>query len=162
MSTFFTIGNVVAIGLCGIGTYILMATIHTVRKARAIRSWPVTTGRITTSDVHGKLSRVGSTYSPIHEPLIAYRYTAGDRKYTGHRISLVETNTSSRTLAESKSALYPSGAEVTVHYNPTFPQEAYLRVDGTILPTTAVMGVIGMALLGVGAMALLGIINLDI
>ena len=101
-----------------------------VRKARASRSWPVTTGRVLTSKVESQKGRMkGSTTTlTVYNPLVVYEYTVNEVRYQSQQIGVGDSfKAGEREDAKHKIAPYPVGASVQVFYDPTHPQQAVLE-----------------------------------
>jgi hypothetical protein len=110
--------------------------------ASASSSWPTTQSRITAS----RLDRTGSGSDTKYRPSVSYRYSVQGTDYTGKRIRAVSSYTS-RGKAESELARYPSGATVTVYYDPADPASSVL-VPGVT------MGIYLMLAVGVACLVL--------
>ncbi len=84
----------------------------------------------------------GSTYAPH----IEYEYQVGSQRFTGDRVTFGDR--SDRAYARSKVALYPAGANVTVHYDPSDPSSSVLETGRTSVTYAVPVG--GVLLIGVG------------
>jgi hypothetical protein len=161
MTEIVTIQNMVACGLCGGGLYLLTQLVRSMHEVRRIQTWPETTGLIIESGMCGKWSRIGWSFKFIwiEEPKVAYRYLVNGQEYIGHDIGPTAISTSSKRDAEEKIAPFPVGKDITVYYDPSKPQDSFLRKEAG-LAAFAAIGAFGMILLTVGILALFGVIHL--
>lgn len=97
-------------------------------EAEASKEWPSVMGVITASDLHTELSDGQKMYSAdIH-----YSYSVGNKEYYGEGITAVDGGTTSLKQAVKKELKkYPKGKEVTVYYDPEFPQSSVLETGGS-------------------------------
>jgi hypothetical protein len=92
---------------------------------QAAQSWPSTMGTVLMSSVQSK--RTGNSTS--FYPAVVYQYTVNGQSYQSQRIKAGEQFFNIRIIgdAEATVRLYPSGAQVTVYYNPANPAESALE-----------------------------------
>jgi hypothetical protein len=135
----FIIGGLVFIG----------AAINQYMKAKkAEKTWLTVPGAVLNSEVkvnqhHGSKGRTTVTY----EPAVSYQYKVNDQSYSGDHIGF-GTTTYGRSKAEKIIALYPTGAPVTVYYDPADPSQAVLETKAKSGVTFIALGII-LATLGV-------------
>ena len=97
------------------------------RKARAARTWPSTDGRIVESRVEEK-TLPGDRPNTRFAPRIVYEYSVDGRAYRSAHVSFGATFWSlAPQSARASLARYPTGARVTVYYDPARPEEAVLE-----------------------------------
>jgi len=98
---------------------------------RASRDWLTTDGRIVESRVEQKNLGSGDRPGILFAPRVTYEYSVNDHTYRSERIAFSGGVSSlAPQAAQVKIARYPSGAQVTVYYNPKRPEEAVLERDG--------------------------------
>ena len=92
---------------------------------QAAQSWPATTGTVLMSSVQSK--RTGNSTS--FYPAVVYQYTVNGQSYQGQRIKAGEQFLNIRIIGDAEATVrrYPSGAQVTVYYNPASPAESALE-----------------------------------
>ncbi len=92
---------------------------------QATQSWPATTGTVLTSSVQSK--RTGTSIS--FYPVVVYQYTVNGQSYQSQHIKAGEQFFNIRIIGDAEATVrrYPSGAQVTVYYNPVNPSEAVLE-----------------------------------
>ena len=97
-----------------------------VRKARRMRAFLTTPGRIVKRELgrqhdttEGRWGEGGGYY-----PKPVYTYAVGGRQYTSDQFAFASRGLK-KTIAEQRLAEMPD--EVTVHYDPADPQDAYLQ-----------------------------------
>lgn len=88
------------------------------KKATDSKSWPVTTGLITNSEVSGAIK---------YYPSITYTYTVDSVVYNSTSISNMNFSTKNRSVVEEFLKKYPSGAEIKVYYNGSEPSRSLLE-----------------------------------
>lgn len=88
------------------------------KKATNAKSWPVTIGIITDSEVAGAIK---------YYPSITYTYTVDSVVYNSNSISNINFNTKNRSVVEEFLKKYPLGAEIKVYYNGSEPSKALLE-----------------------------------
>ncbi|MHC5003106.1 MAG: DUF3592 domain-containing protein [Planctomycetota bacterium] len=89
-------------------------------------AWPTTTGRIVAS--HVVQERHGGSGGATYAAHIEYEYEVDGRPLRSRRICVGgELNTSFKSRAENRCAMYPTGAEVDVFYDPERPEHACLE-----------------------------------
>jgi Protein of unknown function (DUF3592) len=101
------------------------------REVRELR-FPVVTGRILTSELreetHESEDDMGRKETSVTwHPVITYTYELDGKAYRNSRYAILsQPSFSSQEKAEAFRMQYKSGDEVTVHYDPTKPANAYL------------------------------------
>jgi hypothetical protein len=126
----------------------LFVGITLARGALRFRKWPTVSGRIVEREAQARPELAGHRMAQ-YEARVRYEYVVGGRKYVGTRLR-AGTELESREAAQRDLAKIPD--EVTVHYNPQNPAEAYLLGEPWIyaLMALAVGGVtslLGLAML---------------
>jgi hypothetical protein len=121
------------VGFFTLGGVLLLALLWSARRQAAEASgWPVTGGHVVASTVEHYRSRVGGarsgTLATFYEPVIEYAYRVDGRDYHSTQIGFGGKLAGSEELARAKSARYPQGADVVVHYDPKSPSNAVLDV----------------------------------
>jgi hypothetical protein len=111
--------------LGGIGFFLYRRSQQSTAYRQNAQSWPSTSGTVLISTVQSKRTgRSRSTY-----PVVVYQYQVGGRDYQGQRIKAGEQFLNVRVAGQAQAtvARYPSGANVTVYYNPQNPAESALE-----------------------------------
>jgi hypothetical protein len=88
------------------------------KKAADAKSWPVTSGLVTGSDVAGTIK---------YYPSISYTYTVDSVVYNSNSISNINFNTKNRSVVEEFLKKYPLGTKIKVYYNGSEPSRALLE-----------------------------------
>jgi hypothetical protein len=88
------------------------------KKATDAKSWPVTTGLVTGSEVAGAIK---------YYPSITYTYSVDSVAYNSNIISNINFNTKNRSVVEEVLKKYPVGSKIEVYYNGSEPSEALLE-----------------------------------
>lgn len=94
-------------------------------EGREAESWPTTSGQITSVDVRTQTERYednkGAYYTAdVPVRVVRYRYEVGGRVLVGEQVDDIRKGTSHRTIPHA------AGESVTIHYNPSTPQESLL------------------------------------
>lgn len=130
------IGLLVAVGL----TLILMGLAARNKYVHAER-WPSIQGQVIES-------RIDDTILEDPRLIFTYSYYTHDREFRSSRISF-SANPTSRKGLDGIVSTYPAGGPVTVHFDPSNPEEAVLinTLGNRWIPYVAV----GIVLIGVAA-----------
>lgn len=114
----------------------LSSTVYAIAKrfdTRAVQSWPSTTGTITQSSMqYLPLPRGKSNYQVI----LYYTYTVGGKTYTASPVTRSGSGYASEASAAVAVRRYAAGNQVSVFYNPSYPNEAFLEHES--MPAGAV------------------------
>jgi len=124
--TIVTIPFLIFIGI------LFIVMLRNVRKGSASKRWPMTDGRILSSEVtsHRSLDSNG-THTTMYEPAVQYEYNANGQRYQSKEIGFGGVAAASMpSFAEGVVAKYPVGNSVQVFYNPAKPSEAVLEHSG--------------------------------
>jgi hypothetical protein len=100
------------------------------RDAMKAARWPTAAGTVLSSRSVSR--RVfapgrGNVTMEVWSPLVEFSYRVGGRDYHGARIAFGAAVSGGRDLAEATVARYPTGAAVTVYYDPANPSFAVLE-----------------------------------
>jgi hypothetical protein len=131
--------------------FIGMAINQYMKAKKAEKTWLTAPGVVLTSELkvnRSRNSRGQTTTSYI--PQVSYQYQVKDQTYNGNRLGFGSTGYG-QGKANKKIALYPQGAQVTVHYNPADPSKAVLETKAANFGMYLALGII---LLGLGIMGL--------
>ena len=131
--------------LIGGGVLAVLFPIVSWMRVRASRSWPSVSGRVTESTLDVE-THVGKTDS--YMPRIRYEYTIKGQTYESSPLNFWGSMGGSRSVAERTTARYPTGAKVTVYYNPEMPSEAVLDRAFSLL--VLILPPVGVVLAGFG------------
>ncbi|HEX4534880.1 MAG TPA: DUF3592 domain-containing protein [Rhizomicrobium sp.] len=100
------------------------------RKAKADgqlqNSWPVTPGTIKTAEIttlRGPVEHNGFGYVPK----ISYEFALNGKTYTGNRVGVIPSEGFNQMRVNHIMAQYKPGTAVSVHYDPTNPDQSTLR-----------------------------------
>ena len=138
----FLIGGLIFIGVA-INQYM--------KAKKAEKTWLTAPGVVLNSDIQVRQSRSsrGQT-TRSYLPQVSYQYQVKDQTYSGDRLGF-GSGSYGKGKANKIIAVYPQGAQVTVHYDPADPSKA-------VLETTATDGVkfiaLGIILIVMGAVAI--------
>jgi hypothetical protein len=148
------VGVLMSLFFIAIGAGMLYYARRVSAKAQESLLWPSTEGTISHSAVLMQTQQTSSsTNTANYKADVAYRYKVHDRDYSSGRITLADySSTASR--AEGIVNRYPSGAPVTVYYNPGDPSDAVLERGGT--SGIRVLYIIGGVFAAAGVLFLLG------
>lgn len=134
-------------GLAGIA--VVAITASNLREAARSRSWPVTKGRISRSELETvRLSpgaRRGATVT-AYRPLIEYEYRVDGRDYHSQCVRLGATRATTAERAGAELAAFAVGSTVEVHYDPHAPERAMLETRVGLLTYTALIGLVFIGL----------------
>lgn len=112
---------------------ILLTAIIKWRQVEAARTWQAVSGRIVKSEAEARQvskTRLDSTVenSEVRNfAAVRYAFNVGDAKFRGNRVSFA-ADTGNGGIAETLGR-YPPGAEVTVYYDPSNPEDCVLERD---------------------------------
>jgi hypothetical protein len=112
------------------------------RDAMKSARWPTAAGTVLSSRSVSR--RVfapgrGNVTMEVWSPLVEFSYRVGGRDYHGARIAFGAAVSGGRALAEATVARYPTGAAVTVHYDPANPSFAVLEPRVTFAWSSALV-----------------------
>jgi hypothetical protein len=131
---------------------LIIVLARSARKASATKRWPVSNGRILSSDVtsHRSLDSNG-THSTFYEPQVVYEYAANGQTFQSKQVSFGAISGMSGTgWAEGIVGKYPTGSAVQVFYNPSKPSQAVLEHGGAGGNTCLMLVFIGIEAILVG------------
>ncbi len=100
-----------------IGLALTFLGITKIKKATEAKSWPVTTGTVTSSEVKG-----GTKYYPS----VTYTYNVDSVVYNSNIISYINFSTKNRSVVEEFLKKYSLDSEIKVFYNDSEPSDAIL------------------------------------
>ena len=143
----------IGVGFISFGLYLGVQLVRAINKTRNIQNWPQTTGIIKSLSVNGEF--ISDLF--VQAPHVTYRYTVNGQTMMGHKLSIIEINTASRSYAMEKLKGMEAGKEVPVYYNPKKPNEAYLTREVNYAPVVAMVG--GLAVILVMTLGVLFLIN---
>jgi hypothetical protein len=125
--------TVVSLAFFGGGCALGMVAYQAIQEAQQSLNWPTAPGRITRSGVDvsvhvershgGDRRRTSRSYSAV----VQYEFAVAGRTFSGTRITVISEQFGSKAWAETTSAKYPIGREVTVSYNPERPDSCVLE-----------------------------------
>lgn len=118
--------------VCVVAAVLSLITFVKWREVQAMSHWLPTPGKIISSRVEArkvKVSGVGPESEKVTEvrnfPAITFEYKVGTKKFRGSRYSVKE-NLGNFEVEETLTQ-FPTGAEVTVFYNPADPSKAVIE-----------------------------------
>ena len=123
-----------------IGLVMLFIYFRNLAKVRASQAWPTAQGTVLQSWVRKSRSTDsdgGDSYS--YHPEIHYQYQIMGIEYQGNKIAF-GPKIGGRSQAEKMIEKYPTGANVTVYYQPDNPAKAVL--ERSISKVSLVMGIV--------------------
>ncbi len=147
---------VLTFGLPLFGGWLLAVALRDRLEARAVDSWPATTGVVTESSVvdHGP-SGSGSGRDPRsrrYEPRVRYEYEVEGQRFEGNRLAIVTPRRGNRAAADRDLDAFRAGTTVTVYYDPEAPATSVLR-RGVLVCGTVREVVMGLGFLAGGTLA---------
>ena len=109
--------------LIGAGVFAVLFPLVSWMRARASRSWPSISGRITEStlDVESRMDK-----SDSYMPRVRYEYAVKGQSYESSQLNFWGSIGGNRGRPPSGRRRGTPGARVTVYYNPESPSEAVL------------------------------------
>lgn len=134
------------------------ATLYKYYEVRKAAHWRPVPGRIVSSQARSRKVRTAQTHNRAEGDgdlqmrnfaEITYEYRVGNKTYRGSRIGIGEDLGDNDV--EGKLARYPVGAQVTVHYNPSKPQQAVLETgapEGIWRTMAILIGVLVLLMVG--------------
>ena len=131
--------------------FIFLAINQYMKAKKAEKTWLTAPGVVLNSDIQVRQSRSSKGQTTrSYLPQVSYQYQVNDQTYTGDRLGF-GSGSYGKGKANKIIAVYPQGAQVTVHYDPADPSKA-------VLETTATDGVkfiaLGIILIVMGAVAI--------
>jgi len=128
-----------------IGLIMFFIYFRNLAKVRASQAWPAVQGTVAASWVRRKQSTDDDgSISESFYPEIQYTYQVMGMEYQGDKIAFGPKSGGNRTKAEKAIAKYPTGANVTVYYQPDKPETAVL--ERTITKGLLFLGILMIAL----------------
>jgi uncharacterized integral membrane protein len=129
----FLIGGLIFIGVA-INQYM--------KAKKAEKTWLTAPGVVLNSDIQVRQSRSsrGQT-TRSYLPQVSYQYQVKDQTYTGDRLGF-GSGSYGKGKANKIIAVYPQGAQVTVHYDPADPSKAVLETKATAGGSLLALGII--------------------
>jgi hypothetical protein len=121
---------VAAAMLCVFGAVLLAGSVVAWLRAGRRASWPVTPGRVVSSEAvlrqsGGVNARGRRKTNESWTAVVKYEYEAGGKKLAGRRVR-IQAEAMGRRAAEAVAARYAPGASVEVRYDPARPEIAVL------------------------------------
>lgn len=136
------------------GLIFIGVAINQVMKARkAEKTWLTVPGIVLNSAIKVNRSRNSKGQTTTnYEPQVSYQYQVKDQTYNGDRLGF-GSGRFGKAKADRKIALYPQGAQVSVHYDPADPSKAVLETKAmggglnlTLGIILLVLGIVGIFL----------------
>jgi hypothetical protein len=118
--------------LSGVALIPCLVCIYYGLRALRMKSWPVTPGRVTQSDMIVRDTSYRGVKGHSYEPVVAYNYSVAGRVYTSKQVKSINLMFGDPGGSESRLAQYPVGKEIDVYYNPAKPADAVLE-QGTVV-----------------------------
>ena len=116
---------IVALGLGGLGIFLVFTSRRDKQKALASVDWPTVNGEMTHTTVHVDGGQDGHFH---YIPQIQYVYQVGSQVYDGDKMAFGKAvRYKTHEEAEGILAYYPVEEVVKVYYNPQKPEEAVLE-----------------------------------
>ncbi len=114
---FAVLSILAGLGLAGFG-------LREARIAAESGRWPATPGVVRDSLVESQTEKGAAE---AHRTVVLYTYFVDGAGYLADRVSQSDAWSADRAAAEAIVEKYPPGAQVSVHYNPENPGEAFLE-----------------------------------
>ena len=141
-------GGIFVLVLLALGTYLIVFSLRSKKKAEASQGWPSVAGTMTLSEVKQSINRNEDGIESIsYYPAVEYTYQYAGQSFTSKRLQFggVQGQKNS-TNAQKVLARYPQGGSVTVYYNPENPSEAVLERQAGGSKVSLVIGIILLVL----------------
>lgn len=128
-------GMVIGVLICSIAPILVALRVRRYKKALAKASYPSVPGTISKNvlDVKEHESTDSDNRREVsyeYIPRVEYSFSVGGKTYTGRRINVLDSKSSSlESEALKVLAAYPLNATVNVYYNPEEPEDAFLEND---------------------------------
>ncbi len=106
-----------------LGAALLVGGVYLLISGREMASWPTTPGYVVSRYLEN-VSPAGKPFRERYRPHLEYEYMVDGKRYKGDRIQPADVVT---TKAEAQRMLDRFSDDVTVHYNPENPAEAFLE-----------------------------------
>ncbi|NDC78061.1 MAG: DUF3592 domain-containing protein [Chitinophagia bacterium] len=153
-------GMVVGVLVCSIAPILVALRVRRYRKAMAKAAYPTVSGTICKNvlDVKEHESTDSDNRREVsyeYIPRVEYTFSVGGKTYTGRRINVLGSKSSSlESEALKVLAAYPLNATVDVYHNPDDPEDAFLEndpgkrmIDGNTWFAAIILLVIGIAMM---------------
>jgi len=153
-------GMIIGLLVCSIAPVLIGLQILRYRKAMAKAAYPTVSGTICKNvlDVKEHESTDSDNRREVsyeYIPRVEYSFSVGGRTYTGRRIHVLDSKSSSvESEALKVLAAYPLNATVHVYHNPDDPEDAFLEndpgkrmIDGKTWFAAIILLVIGIAMM---------------
>ena len=113
--------------LIAIGLFLVVITPISIKAGKRSTTWPTVPGKVISSEVERE-TRTDSddNVSVNYYPRIRYEYKVEGKTYQSTKYKLLDASTTKKK-AEEFTALFLPGNAVTVHYNPSKPENAVLQ-----------------------------------
>ena len=127
------------------GLFIFLAINQKLKAQKAEKTWPTVPGVVLDSEIkiHRRTSSRGGS-SRTYQPYVTYEYRVKDQAYVSDQLGFGNATYGSGK-AHDILALYPQGAPVTVHYDPTDPSKAVLETKAVGFWIYLILGIIILA-----------------
>ncbi|MEO0914030.1 MAG: DUF3592 domain-containing protein [Pseudomonadota bacterium] len=106
--------------LSALALYLLAHALKSLRQLDVSAAWEAAEGRITSAEFTAPVAGSSGWHSFMPE----YTFDVGGQRYTGRRVALYTI--AGQAEVQALRERYPVGAAVTVHYDPSDPNEAVL------------------------------------
>jgi len=134
-----------------IGVILIVYSLLTERRSRAVESWATTPGIVIDASINSdEKIRERRQSVKFYSPGVQYTYKVGRREFVSDKIWIHTREQPDPEEARRVVASYPTGKAVLVHYNPKDPADSVLEV-GTGSATSEFLGC-GIALAVVSAL----------
>lgn len=116
------------------------------KNAQDSLNWPTTDGVIILSEIKEDSNEEGSI---TYRANVRYEYTVGEKSYSSDQVSFGQYSSSDPEHAQSIVRRYKKGQKLSVHFNPSHPNESALE-PGATWPSYMLLGM-GAVFFGTGA-----------
>jgi Protein of unknown function (DUF3592) len=127
--TVAVIGAVALVIFGAIGAYMIYAGLKNRRLARESEFWPSAGGTVLASEIAKRTIRSKQGTNTYYTPLVRYRYRVGGADHESTVIRFGDLESGSAKFAEEYVARYPTGATVSVRYDPKEMSRATLETQ---------------------------------
>jgi hypothetical protein len=115
--------TIIILAYVGFNGIILGSMLYKRIMTKRAKDWPSAPGRVKSS----RISYESSTEKTNGMPYVVYVYEVNGRKYEGSVIVPGDLTIAGNDYAAKIVARYPAGTNVSVYYNPSNPEDAFLE-----------------------------------
>lgn len=138
------IGSGIGIIFMVIGSFLSFIGYQQLKNAHDSLKWSITNGIILSSEIE---KHEDSEHSTNYEAYVRYEYNVGGKHYLSNQVSFGQYGSNDPEHARSIVRQYEKGEKISVHFNPSNPNESILEPGvsfGTFIPLGLGFGFLGI------------------